>query len=225
MDEYLSSRNIRRIDAVVVSHADHDHYSGLFGLFEQYPVGTLFVSQPFLDFEQRGIVDLCDTAARQEIPIRIVQQGDTLSAQTENEASIGITVLHPKNGFDSDSDNANSIVLQIEYQQRRILLTGDVEDDGLDVLLADPVAPVDVLLSPHHGSARSNPLSLLAWARPHRLIVSTNDREVGTRLRSDVPVDIDVLTTIESGAVSVTIDQSGHLEVSEHLKRHASASP
>lgn len=68
-----------------------------------------------------------------------------------------IEVLHPPRRGVLGSDNANSIVLDIEYQGRRVLLTGDLETPGLDDLLAEAPLDTDVLLAPHHGSAFSDP--------------------------------------------------------------------
>ena len=46
-------------------------------------------------------------------------------------------MLHPPRKGVLGSDNANSIVLAIEFQGRRLLLTGDLESPGLDDVLAE----------------------------------------------------------------------------------------
>ena len=219
VEQYLWSRQISRIDAVVVSHADHDHFSGLYGLLERFPVGTLFVSKPFLDFEQLGVVDLCETASRYEIPIRILQAGDHLLPTTKRaENPVSIEILHPHSHFESEHDNANSVVIKLAYRQKSLLLTGDLEKDGLDELLSQADSNVDVLMSPHHGSARSNPPRLLDWASPATVIVSTNDRDVGETLATEMSHSANISTTVESGAITITIDDQGALHIDEFLQ-------
>ena len=51
----LWARRRSRIDAAVISHADLDHLNGMPGILKTIPVGTLFVSQPFLDFQQKSV--------------------------------------------------------------------------------------------------------------------------------------------------------------------------
>jgi competence protein ComEC len=66
-------------------------------------------------------------------------------------------VLHPPPEGVPGNDNARSIVIDLEARGRRLLLTGDLEGTGLDRLLVRPKTRYDVILAPHHGSARSNP--------------------------------------------------------------------
>ena len=57
----LWERRDAGLDAIVLSHADVDHFNGAAGLMETVPVGRLFVSQQFLDFRQKSVVSLCDS--------------------------------------------------------------------------------------------------------------------------------------------------------------------
>jgi competence protein ComEC len=104
------------------------------------------------------------------------------------------------------SDNANSIVLAIQYQGRRILLTGDLEPPGLSDVLAELPYDCDVAMAPHHGSTASDPPGFVAWSTPEWTIVSGghNDRnpEVTEAFTSQGSA---VLHTADHGAVSATI--------------------
>jgi competence protein ComEC len=102
-------------------------------------------------------------------PLAVLKAGDRLG----NAADGTLRVLHPPPGGIPAKDNANSIVLAVEYAGRCVLLTGDLEEQGMDLLLATPPWPCDVLLAPHHGSRRSQPDQLLAWAKPPWAVVSS----------------------------------------------------
>ena len=130
------------LDAIVVSHADVDHFNGVAGLMEAVPVGGLFVSQQFLDFEQPAVASLCEASATQGVPIRLIRDGDKLRLET----GVSLEVLHPPPGRPHADDNANSVVLLIEFAGRRILLTGDLEGAGQAALLRTPPRDVDVLM-------------------------------------------------------------------------------
>ena len=68
-----------------------------------------------------------------------------------------IEVLHPPRRGVLGSDNANSIVLAIEFEGRRLLLTGDLESPGLDDVMAETPYDCDVLLRAASRQALSDP--------------------------------------------------------------------
>ena len=169
---YLWSQGITRVDAIVLSHPDADHFNAVPGLLERTTVGGIFVS-PIMFREKAGAVDALRDAIRQSgVPVRVIAAGDRLSVGE----GCRIEVLHPPPGGVSGSDNANSVVLAIEYEGQRLLLTGDLESPGLDNLVAEEPWPCDVLLVPHHGSLRSNAPALAAWAAPKWAVVSAGHR-------------------------------------------------
>ena len=63
--------------------------------------------------------------------------------------------------------NDRSLVLYAREGRMGVLLTGDLEADGVTQLLADPPpGPVSLLKLPHHGSSHSLPGRLVARFRP-----------------------------------------------------------
>ena len=201
-------RGRSRIDAVVISHADSDHFNGLPALMNTMPIGSLLVSSSFRDSAQRRARDLCAAATARHIPVQMVRQGDRLLIDDD----VTIRVLHPDPRHLADSDNANSVVLLIEFAGRRILLTGDLENEGLSQLLSQPPQPVDILLAPHHGSRRANTGVLANWARPNWVIVSGNRLRRPKEIRSVYGDDAQIITTGNSGAVTMTILPDGSLQ-------------
>lgn len=204
----LWQRGRTRVNAVVVSHADLDHLNGIPGVMNTVPVGTMFVARPFLDFHQKPVVAVCETARKRGVPIRIVHDGDRLRL----DSGVTVRVLHaPWNSL--ETDNANSIVLEIEYAGRRILLTGDLEKAGLQRLLSLKQRPVDVLLSPHHGSPAANPAELAEWARPRYVVISGDRRAKVEELRRTYAGSRRVFSTYHDGAVTVEISPDGEMNV------------
>src|SRR5207245_9184463 len=68
--------------------------------------------------------------------------------------------------------NDVSVVLLGEVAGRRMLLTGDVEDDVDPVLAARGLPPIDILKVAHHGSATASTPAFRAALRPKVAIVS-----------------------------------------------------
>ncbi|MCA9052806.1 MAG: MBL fold metallo-hydrolase, partial [Planctomycetaceae bacterium] len=217
----LWERGYTRIDTVIVSHADIDHFNGLPGLCRNIPIGSILMAQSCLDFRQEMVRLLCEEAAQTATPIRLIQAGDTIAIDPEVTAE----VLHPTATDATQADNENSIVLRLSYQNRSLLLTGDVEGAGLDALLSQPQFPVDILMAPHHGSLAANPKSLALWAAPEYVIASSGDDSVSQKLRSRYPEAVEVLSTADSGAIRCDIDRGGRTSLTPFHRRNESRFP
>jgi competence protein ComEC len=210
--DFLWSQGITRIDGIVLSHADIDHYNAVPDLLHRFDVGAVFVSPVMFEplIEPDGLDAVSELRRNLDVAgvrIREIEAGDRLDT---GDAGLRITVLHPPAAGVLGSDNANSIVLLLEYEGRRILLPGDLEPPGLDNVLAELPVDCDIALAPHHGSPQSDPLGLAAWCSPEWVVVSggrpADEGEVEAVFRE---AGAEVLHTYESGMVGFSIQPSG----------------
>ena len=207
-EQTLWEHGYRQIDSLVISHADIDHYNGVAPLFETFSIGSVWYSSLFIDEAQEGTVEIRSRAEEHGTTIEEVSAGDIIRLDPD----VTISVLHPEKNADFGSDNAGSVVLQIEYRERRILLTGDLENEGLWSLLALPKRKVDVLLAPHHGSLAANPSALATWCEPTWIVASSGRRFPGKRLRDQYGhFGSRVLSTSEEGAIEFTVSPAGEI--------------
>jgi competence protein ComEC len=199
---YLWSRGIQRIDTLVISHADADHFNGVPQLLEQFPIGTIYVG-PRMFAGNDGALNALHAAIRStSIPIQELVAG----AMLENTDDCQIRVLHPSAENSAGSDNSNSIVLLVESAGHRLLLTGDLESPGLESLTSGPIAPIDVLLAPHHGSSRSDPPGFSQWTGAKEVVVSGGLRDQNATVRAAYEAaGARVFHTAIDGAVTVRI--------------------
>ncbi len=206
ISECLWQHGRTRLDAVVLSHPDLDHYNALPGLLEKFSVGAVYVSSLMFEKQNQAVVALRQAIDRHGIAVGEVRSGDRLRVGK----GCAIEVLHPPRFGVIGSDNANSVVLAVDYRGREILLPGDLESPGLDDLLAEEPRRCDVLLAPHHGSRQSNSPALAAWCRPGWVVISGDGRwslpETETPYRA---VGARVLHTYDSGAIAVRITAEG----------------
>lgn len=206
----LWSRGITRLDRIIISHGDVDHYNGLPQLLDQFRVGEVCISANLAAKESSALRFIRQAAEQAGVPLRTVAAGERLSPP---DAAATIDVLRPSAGERFETDNAESLVLKLRAGRRRILLTGDLEADGLAKLLAAPPLDCDVVLAPHHGSARSNPPGLARWSTPKWVVVSGKVDAGGSVVAAYRNVGAEVLETTKVGAVTVTIDRQGDLRV------------
>jgi competence protein ComEC len=217
LQRFLLDRGVTEIDGLLVSHSDADHFNGIEQLAETMAIDRLLLSRHFPDVNQPGTTELIDTADRSGIPIEVIERGDRLRL----DPSVSMEILHPTASDQFDSDNAASVVLQIEYAGKRILLTGDLEEDGLRMLMRQPRRDVDVLLAPHHGALAASPPEFVTWAQPRFVVASARRRFDPQALEARYGLDTQVLTTSRSGAVAFQIAETGNLTVQEFLSEAA----
>ncbi len=175
----LWSRGVRRIDSVLLSHADSDHFNALPDLLDRIPIGEVRIPPGFGGSANPEAVRLLDLLRARRVPVVPISAGDRVDLGGGASAE----AIHPPPGWLPGSpDNARSLVLDVRDRSgRRFLLTGDLDGPGLSELVARPKIPIDAMLSPHHGGRTANPGWLFAWAEPKRVIVSQPRPKAGSR--------------------------------------------
>src|SRR5262249_1148413 len=140
---YLWSRGIRRVDEVFLSHADNDHFNGLKDLLERFKVGQVSWTPTFREKPTAAVREIVSALKKHDIPVRIVKAGTRLTA-----GEVELEVLHPPEQGPEGNENARSLVVLLRHAGYTILLTGDLEGPGLDLVLGMPPKRVDILTSP-----------------------------------------------------------------------------
>jgi competence protein ComEC len=203
----LWCKGVTHLDAIVLSHADADHYSHVPALMERFSVGCVYVS-PFM-FERASIYTslekLRETVTEAGIPLRRMTAG----FRFQGIKGLVVECMHPTREGEFGEDNTNSIVLGVSYRGWRILLPGDLEGQGREALFMEEPWDCDVLLAPHHGSGNSEPGRWLTWCRPEAVLISGSrwqrNTEVVSRFGSDGAA---VWETFRHGAISVVLGKS-----------------
>ena len=211
---YLWSRGLTHIDAVVLSHADTDHYNALPELLERFSVGTVYVSPVMFDEQNASIRFLREAIDRAKVPIREIASGDRLPGGP----GCWLQILHPPPQGLPSTSNANSVVLSVEYRGRRVLLPADLQSPGLDDVLAERPLHCDMLLVPHHGSRTSMPEGLSAWSTPDWSVFSADHRYDTSSVEAIYARHGRVLHTADTGAVMARVDEKG-LRVETFVRR------
>ena len=134
---YLNQRGVRKLDALVISHADNDHRGGLDSVIRQISVDKLYAGVPE-KIEAFSPV-LCQASTR--------WQWD----------GVTFTFLHPDSSKRFHK-NDRSCVLKVESPGGSLLLTGDIHKRSERYLLQSrpDSLKADIMVAPHHGSQSSS---------------------------------------------------------------------
>jgi competence protein ComEC len=166
----LADRGIRRIDAVVLTHAHPDHCGALPQLVEQFDVGGVWITPR--KFTGDCAERLRDACARSRTPIHFVRDGTALTI-----GAFSITAHLADTRFRRAPENNASVVLRAETGGRRFLLTGDIEKEA-ELVLADRDLRADVLKVAHHGSRGSTSAAILDAIAPRIAVISCGRRNL-----------------------------------------------
>jgi competence protein ComEC len=203
----LRALAVRRLDTLVLTHADSDHIGGARAMLRSFHPRAVWEGVPVPpDLALRGVRDAADAAGAEW---RIVQAGDQLRV-----GRVELRALHPPipDWERQRVRNDDSVVLDVRIGEVSIILPGDVGRDGEAQALRHLArAPVVVLKAAHHGSATSSTAEFLDAVRPAAVIVSAGRANrfghpapaVVARYRTR---GIPMFTTGEDGAVILDTD-------------------
>ncbi|PKV12217.1 DNA internalization-related competence protein ComEC/Rec2 [Xanthomonas prunicola] len=189
----LRALGVRRLDAIVLSHADADHAGGYAAVRTGLPVAF--------------------TAAPPDAPLDV----DTRcrAGQQWEWDGVRLRFLHPTAGFPY-LRNQSSCVLRVETQHASALLPGDIDATVERRLLRGNVSDLhaDLVIVPHHGSADGSNASFIAATGARLALVSSGHgnrfghplAEVVQRWQAG---GAEVLDTAQAGALRVWLGADG----------------
>lgn len=165
--QFLEREGIRKIDRLLISHADEDHISGVIGLLSSKTVsiGSVHVNSDAMKSSKTWDSLLYELSQRDEQSEIDFQ---TSLARTRSDAldlpGVRIEIISPSkhlagkgpgarhNGRRVSSNSASAVIRVSTATFEGILFAGDLDDVGLDDALA-AVSGLNskILVFPHHG--------------------------------------------------------------------------
>lgn len=216
---FLKAKGIRKIDAVFLSHGDTDHINGIAELLEEKQISVDCVCLP-AGAEQEEFAEIKDLARARNISVRTIQAGDFW----ENNGT-KFWCLNPADV--TESGNAASVVLYMEYQNFSMLLTGDLEGEGeksvAALLRSNAITGISVLKVAHHGSKNSTKEEFLRQCSPAVAVISCGERNTYGHPHKETLERLNdmgtaVYRTDCSGAVQITV-AGNRMKVTEYRRR------
>jgi competence protein ComEC len=207
---YLRAAGVSRLDGVVVTHDDGDHWGGAASVLQSLPVDWLLTSLPDLD----------PLVVQSERPWRCA------AGQRWEWDGVRFEILHPapaSYGVRAVKNNDRSCVLRVASAGGSVLLTGDIERGSEEALLEEirDGAPADVLLAPHHGSRTSSTAEFVHAARAKVVVFPVGYRNRFGHPHSDVlaryrDAGARVYRSDRDGAITFFISAEGDIAITPY---------
>jgi competence protein ComEC len=162
---FLWSQKIMRVDYLVISHPDLDHFGGFAFIAKNFHPAVLWTGPaPGHDRSYQRLLKLFDT-----LNVRRREVDD--SASPVEIGGVAVRCLGPQVGDVRDNDA--SVVLRFDYGKASVLFTGDIEAHGERSLLESREnLRATVLKAPHHGSSTSSTTDFVRAVDPALVVLS-----------------------------------------------------
>lgn len=163
----------RRIDLVLMTHPQLDHFGGFIEVLRQYDIGV------FLGTGRAGTTkaygELMRVIRERQIPYITLRRGSRVAY-----GGTVIDVLSP-NARDLASKELNDgcLVLRIQTPETRALFTCDADENIERELIASDDVRADILKAGHHGSRFSSSVAFLRAVQPKVAVIEVGKNSYG----------------------------------------------
>ncbi len=204
----LWKKQIRRVDYVVLSHPQADHFKGLKFIIDNFSVKRFWWNGDTSDSPE--FTELMEGMERNGVKKTVVNS--SMPPVTIN--GVRLKILNPPKRPALDTNN-RSMVLRLNFGRVSLLFTGDIEREAERYLIGSGLElSSDILKVPHHGSSTSSTLAFLKKIRPKLAVLSAGymngfgfpHKAVVKRYKA---LNIPLLRTDRCGAISVVTDGNG----------------
>lgn len=232
IEKYLKTQRIKKLDYVILTHADQDHYGGLENVLNQVEVSYVYLPRQAKLSDGDGYFSLCQTALKKALNVHISERYEAVAGE-----NYFLTFLWPQNAElnDGEDTNASSAVIWLDYLGTSALFTGDmpqeIERQLMREYALDPtifnlgnrvvdITSTEILKVSHHGSASASSLAWLELLNFNTAVISCGvNNEYGhpsaatlENLRAASP-NGQIYRTDECGNIVITVNKEGDCAV------------
>jgi competence protein ComEC len=205
----LRRAGVRRLSAVVMTHASRDHHGGLAEVVERFPVDVLVDGGDGARERDFRAVVAAATA-------RGARRVKAVAPLTLAAGSLRIDILSPPPrppGLPPEDPNPRAVVAVVSCDGFELLLSGDAESEAL---LPLGLPDVEAMKVPHHGSSDPGLPEVLERSRPEVASIPVGLNSYGHPAPSTLTAlrraRVQTWRNDRNGSVRVTVDH-GELSV------------
>ncbi|WP_369017376.1 DNA internalization-related competence protein ComEC/Rec2 [Thermatribacter velox] len=185
---FLHFKGVKKIDSVFITHFHKDHTNGITGLMNAFGRFSTFVPASGKSNLAQGVRPVFELSSYQELPIF---------------EDVVLKIFPVKAGGDT---NNQALLFKICFPSFSILVTGDIEEEGIAELAPFLLSlRSEVIVMPHHGKYLQNLRWFLDKVKPRLAIISCGENEFGHPNPETIALlnelDIKTLVTRKEGAV------------------------
>ena len=194
IESFLNDSKISRIDYLFLSHYDKDHIGAAAALLADYEIGCVIM--PAYQENSDEYKALLAALAEYNIPARQPAADCSISCD-------GITYevfVSPYDDYQDAADNNRSLVIRINSGQAKVLMTGDIEKERIELIKDAAWLSADVLKVPYHGRSAAGLADLVKAVNPDYAVIDCAARS---------KVDSEVLSILQEAKIEYYLTADG----------------
>jgi len=213
---YLWEKGISRIDEIIVTHPDADHYNGLPFIINHFSTAIVWLNT--LTSKHPSFRQFLKLLEKRTIIPHLATEGLNLRKEHEPLRCIANSSrwTEPSLTQDNRKGGNNGLILQVCANNLCLLLPGDIGKQTERILVEKNLSlHSNFLLSPHHGSATSNSEQFLQAVQPAYMIVSAGKTRTAIFPHPGLEKicelnDIKLLQTGQYGTIEIVASPRGY---------------
>ncbi len=201
---FIRQKNIKKLDMLIISHKDNDHSGGLKSIQREIEVDKLVSS-----YAENG-------------------SEPCFSGQNWQWDGVLFEMLNPDESIHYKKRNNASCVLRISAGKESLLLSADIEKRTEKQLVKQRYAQLKstYLVAPHHGSKTSSSQAFLDAVDPDYILLPVGFKNRyrmphATVMRRYRSMNIPIIETFKSGAISVLFGQKNSSKIPEQYRKQS----
>ena len=167
----------RKIDLILITHPNVDHFGGMQEILKHYEVKVVMMNG--IDTESGSYKNMVNVIKQNKIPIVFARSGQKIEF---SEAKLSIIWpgldLKIHETLPDKKLNDTSIVSLLEFKDFSALFTGDISANA-ERVLAGILPDIDLLKVAHHGSKYSSSEKFLATLHPEYAVIEVGKNSYG----------------------------------------------
>lgn len=160
------------IDLLIVTHNHADHITGLNRVLERYDVKRVWISGAIHTTNE--YLKLLEQLRDKHIPTDVVFRGAEATLD-----GVQLKVLHPltsAEGTQPEDQHDATLVTRVVYGQTAFLMTGDIDADHEQAIIASgETIDAQVLKVAHHGSKTATSSQFLDAVKPNYAVIQVGE--------------------------------------------------
>ncbi len=169
LETYIDQLGIEQFDLAVGTHSHEDHIGSMAAVIKKYEIKEFLM--PDEKNNTKTYLRMQEALMEKAVPVTLAQPGQQFKI-----GEMTLTVLAP-NGKNYEDRNNYSVVLMVEADGEKLLLTGDAETQSEHEMVAKwgALLKANVLKVGHHGSGTSTTAQFLKFVSPERAVISVGE--------------------------------------------------
>lgn len=212
----LKAQRIKEIDYLFITHGDNDHISGIMEMIEREDEFGIRINNLVMSMEipkDDAYIKIVELAKAHETGVLYLEEDDCLSV-----GELKVRSLYPKKDTVCLDRNESSLILDVEYGQFTMLLTGDAPSSIEEEFIGKLRNEYTILKVAHHGSGESTSDEFLSKTNPLIGVISCGidnsyghpHKELMERLNNH---NVKIYRTDELGQIIINADSKGNIKI------------